>query len=340
MTENQGVSHTSRLRSADVARLARGARPFASGVNSAALQVLRDWAESEIEAADVELPSVFELDDEALYAVVTLVGSPTALAEGLPDGTEPARAVAALERAVGKSVRGVLPINTAGENAVLALAAAAALGVDLVDADACGRVRPTVQDTLLTLAGVPIAPCAIASPLGETTLVDGTTARVAQIVPRLVGASGGWAFFAGYALTGREVRAHANPGTISRYLEAEPGNELAGVPHRTLLRATITNIESVDGVALRTSILMTELVADGVGRRVRVDADESYLGALADGVPLQSAAHELFVISESGEVLDPERCLPGMRVALVAVELPGAWEAASTHTTGRERDVI
>lgn len=310
----------------DAATLMRGARPFASGVNSAALQVLRDWAGAELGRGPVSLVSTAGLDDAATYAVVTIVGSPTALAESLPDGSEPVRAVTALERALGRPIRGIFPINTAGENAVLALASAATLGVDLVDADACGRVRPTVQDTLLTRAGLAIGPCVVVSPFGETTVIDAPTERAAAIVPRLVGASGGWAFFAGYPVTGRELREHAHAGTIQRYLDAQPGNELAGVSHRTLLRATITNIDGARPGSDRTSILMTELGQPGqAGRRIRVDADEAYLGAIADGVPLHRGPHELFVISESGEVLDPERCMPGMRVALVAVDLPAAW---------------
>ncbi|UTX52468.1 S-methyl thiohydantoin desulfurase domain-containing protein [Leucobacter aridicollis] len=320
------------LRRGDVARLVRGARPFASGVNSAALQVLGDWAEAELDTRAVTLTAPAAVADDAMYAVVTVVGSPTALAENLPNGTEPVRALRALERTIGTRVRGVLPINTAGENAVLALAAAAALGIELVDADGCGRVRPTVEDTLFTLAGVEMGPCAVASPFGETTVLEGTTGRVSEIVPRLVGASGGWVFFAGYPVTGSELREHANPGTIARYLDAEPGNELAGVAHRTLLRATITNIEHGPAGSERISILMTERRVSGSARRIRVDADEAYLGALADGVPLQSPTQELFVISESGEVLDPERCLPGMRVDLVAVELPAAWSVLSDDT--------
>lgn len=314
------------LVAADVARLTRGAKPFASGVNSAALHVLRDWASAALERSAVSLLPLTELADDASYAVVTLVGSPTAIAENLPDGSEPGRAIAALERALGRSIQGILPVNTAGENAVLALASASALGVALVDGDACGRVRPTVQDTLLTRAGIAMGPCVVVSSFGETTVIDATTDRAALIVPRLVAASGGWAFFAGYPATGRQLRAHAHPGTIQRYLDAKPGNELAGVPHRTLLRATITDVEQSRRGRDRMSILMTELGAAGrQGRRVRVDADEAYLGALADGVPLQRGPHELFVISESGEVLDPERCLPGMRVSLAAVDLPQAW---------------
>ncbi|KUF06516.1 DUF917 family protein [Leucobacter sp. G161] len=314
------------LVAADVARLTRGAKPFASGVNSAALHVLRDWASAALERSAVSLLPLTELADDASYAVVTLVGSPTAIAENLPDGSEPGRAIAALERALGRSIQGILPVNTAGENAVLALASAAALGVALVDGDACGRVRPTVQDTLLTRAGIAMGPCVVVSSFGETTVIDATTDRAALIVPRLVAASGGWAFFAGYPATGRQLRAHAHAGTIQRYLDAKPGNELAGVPHRTLLRATITHVEQSRRGMDRMSILMTELGAAGRQvRRVRVDADEAYLGALADGVPLQRGPHELFVISESGEVLDPERCLPGMRVSLAAVDLPQAW---------------
>ncbi len=311
--------------SAEAAALIRGARPFASGINSSALHVLGDWA-ADAPRRETRLLPLDECDPASGYAVVTLVGSPTALAENLPCGDEPERAIGALERATGRDVRGVIPINTAGENAVLALATAASLGVDLVDADGCGRVRPTVEDTLLTRAGVPIGPCTVVSPFGELVVIDAPAARVAQIVPRLVSASGGWVYFAGYPLSGGQLTAHAHPGTISRFLDARPGNELAGVPHRIIARAVITEVIPPCPGNDRMSVLMREQArGERPARRFRVDADGAYLSVLADGAPILSTPHELIVVSEGGEVLDPDRCLPGMRVDLVAVDLPAPW---------------
>ncbi|RXZ48376.1 DUF917 family protein [Agromyces binzhouensis] len=312
------------IRAGDVDALVDGARPFATGVDSSALHVLHDWAAEAVAAGPVPLIDLAECSDDDAYAVISIIGSPTAVAENLPSGSEPARAIAALERATGRRVRGILPLNTAGENAVIALATAAAAGIELVDADGCGRVQPRVEQSLFALAGLPISPAVLVSPFGETTVVDGPSHRVAAMFPKLIAASGGWIYFAGYPMGGRDLRATANPGTIARFLDARPGRPLATVPHRVIARAAITSIEvSASAPTARISVLLREV--GGRERMMRADAADEFFHVLGDGALLASAPDEILLVSEEGEVIDPDRCAIGMRVDVVAVEVPDVW---------------
>jgi len=312
------------ISAAHLRALVDGARPFSTGVNSSALHVLQDWAAHAVGTTTVTLVDLAECGDDDGYAVISIIGSPTAVAENLPSGSEPTRAIAALERATGRAVRGVLPLNTAGENAVISLATAAAASVDLVDADGCGRVLPRVEQSLFSLSGVPISPAVVVSPFGETSVVDGPPKRVAAMFPKLIAASGGWVFFAGYPMTGHKLRALANPGTITRFLDAQPGRPLATVPHRIIASTAITAIEvSAPASAARISVLLRE--RGGRERLLRADAADEFFHVLGDGALLAAAPDEILLVSEAGDVIDPDRCAVGMRVDVVAVEVPAVW---------------
>jgi DUF917 family protein len=312
------------VQSRDVAALVAGARPFATGVNSSALHVLQDWAEDAVGDSAIEVRALSECRDDEGFAVVTIIGSPTAVSENLPSGTEPARALDALARHWGRSIAGVLPMNTAGENSVIALAAAAGAGVDLVDADGCGRVFPTIEQTMFALAGIPFAPAVIASPFGETIVIDASTSRASALIPKVVAASGGWAFFAGYPMSGAALASTANPGTVSRFLRAVPGDPLAVVPHRVLCRATILEVQTPRGDAgTGISVLLRE--AGSRQRLIRADADGDFFLVIGDGALLASTPDDILLVSEDGEVIDADRCTAGLRVDVVVIDVPAVW---------------
>ncbi|WP_242086732.1 DUF917 family protein [Microbacterium lacticum] len=305
----------------DVDALASGARPFASGVNSSAFNVLADWARAALHHRPVRLLAPSEAAADDTVVSVTIVGAPSALAENLPSGSEPARALAALTRHLGRPITGFVPLNTAGENAMLALACAASVGVDLVDADACGRVVPRVEHSLLTLAGVPAAPAAVVSPFGELSLIDASTPRLGALVPPLVSAAGGWSLFMGYPTAAETVDRFAAHGTITRYLDATDGDALAASPHQRLLRGTITAVEQLG--ARRLSVVLRE--TGGRQRLVRAEAAEEFFLVLADGARLAASPDGILLLSEDGDVVDADRCRIGMRVEVAVVPVPDVW---------------
>lgn len=131
------------LDAARLEELAKGALVLAAGAEYSSYRASLDWARAALaEHEPVPLIRPRDLGPGQMCVTVSLLGSSAALAEQLPTGEEPRRALRALERRLGKAADAVVPLNTAAENALLAVVTAASCGLPLVDGDACGRVLP------------------------------------------------------------------------------------------------------------------------------------------------------------------------------------------------------
>ncbi|WP_327575951.1 DUF917 domain-containing protein [Streptomyces sp. NBC_00145] len=328
----------------ELERLAVGARVLAAGTEESAYQVALDWAAAELAAhGPVPLLAADRIEPAGLCVAVTLAGASAALAELLPTGDEPVRAVRAVERITGRMAEAVVPLNTAAENALIALATAARCGLPLVDGDGCGRVLPLIEQTVFTLAGVNAAPVALATPGGDVITVESARTSVEDVVRPLVLAAGGWAVVAGYPMDGAALARSLVRGTVSRAIEVgslEGPARFAAWRPRRLCRGRLVALEPSPGPdgpqgagvpvplpSRPTSVLVDE--EDGLRRRFRLEAHNEVLLVLADGAVVASAPdHILLVAGADGRVLDVERAVPGLTVEVVVIEAAPAW-----HTT-------
>ncbi|MFD5122744.1 DUF917 domain-containing protein [Streptomyces sp. NPDC058385] len=326
---------------AELEQLAVGARALAAGTEESAYQVALDWAAAELAAyGPVRLLDADRIDPAGLCVAVTLAGASAALAESLPTGDEPVRAVRAVERVAGRAADAVVPINTAAENALIALATAARCGLPLVDGDGCGRVLPLLEQTLFTLADVSAAPLALATPGGDVITVESTRSSVEEVVRPLVLAAGGWAVVAGYPMDGATMARSLVRGTVSRAIEVGslqgPARFAAWRPRR-LCRGRVAGLEPSPGpygpqgdtvpVPLPSrpaSVLVDE--EGGLRRRFRLEAHNEVLLVLADGAVVAGAPDQILLVTGGdGRVLDVERAAPGLMVEVVVIEAAPAW---------------
>ncbi|PJN35861.1 hypothetical protein CG747_36670 [Streptomyces sp. CB02959] len=338
--------------STDLAHLAVGARVLAAGTEECAYRVALHWASAEIAAhGPVPLLPADRLDATGLCLTLTLAGASAALAEQLPTGDEPVKAVRAVERVVGRTAQAVVALNTAAENALIALAAAARLGLPLVDGDGCGRVMPLLEQTTFTLAGNCPAPLALATCSGDVIAVESAGSSVEELVRPLVLAAGGWAVVAAYPLEGADLARCLVPGTVSRALAAGAATERERFTPwrpRRLCRGRIAAVEqptsSPYGVTLRpsraalpstpTSVIVTE--AEGLRRRFRLEAHNEVLLALADGAVAAAAPDQILILSAAdGRVVDVERAVPGTEVEIVVLESVPAWHTPEGRALAR-----
>ncbi|MFD4373888.1 DUF917 domain-containing protein [Streptomyces sp. NPDC058486] len=350
----------------DLEDLAVGARVLAAGTEESAYRVALDWAAAELAAhGPVPLLPVDRLPGTGLCVAVTLAGASAALAEQLPTGEEPVRAVRAVERVAGRAAEAVVPLNAAAENALIALATAARCGLPLVDGDGCGRVLPLLEQTLFTLAGVAPAPLALATPSGDVVAVESARGRVEDLVRPLVLASGGWAVAAAYPMDGARLASCLVPGTVSRAVAAGAATgrtRFAPWRPRSLCRGRIVAVEqsagayenyenpaagpvpllpggvpgSVSGslsgglpdsvpLPSRPTSVLVE-EDEGLRRRFRLEAHNEILLVLADGAPAASLPDQILMLSATDRrVLDVERAMPGTAVEVVVIEAPAAW---------------
>ncbi|RJL24848.1 DUF917 domain-containing protein [Bailinhaonella thermotolerans] len=351
-----GVEDDPRDRAGDAARanavgagelgfLAAGSRVFAPGAADSSFRAAREWARGLLTAnGPVPLVDAGELPPDAMVAAVSLVGSTTAFGEYLPGGDEPVRAVRALEGRLGERIAAVVPLNTAAENALLPLVAAASLGVPLVDGDGTGRVFPLLEQTTFALGGVTPAPLALAGPLGDVVVVDSAAQRVEELVRPLVLAAGGWVVAACYPARAGKLAESLVPGSVSRLVAAgRPGAPRAvAAPYgvRVLCSGRVTAVEQgpEPGPGRRlpsrpASILVRE--HGGLARLIRLEAYNEILMALADGAVAATAPDQICLISTAdGTVVDVDRAAAGMDVEVVVLRAAPAWHTGAGRALG------
>lgn len=248
----------------------------------------------------VPLVPLDALDPGTHCAAVGVVGGYAPLLELPPGGDEVALAVRALEERTGRALGAVIALNSAGPNALIPIAAAAALGLPLVDCDGMGRIFPLIHQTTYALGGLSATPLAAVSQTGDVAVIDCATARSDLLLRGVVDAAGGAMVCALYPTTAGELRSVAIQGATSRVMrvgelltrETQHAALLAGLSRtvgaRVLASGQITALDLPNpsaGARLFPSVPTSLVVTDpsGHGPVVRLEAQNEILLALIDG---------------------------------------------------------
>lgn len=157
---------------------------------------------------------------QAHACTVGLVGSLAALYELPPRGDEPVVAVRQLEHLLGVRMEAVAPLNAAGVNAFLAVAAACLLELPLLDVDGQGQVLPLIDQSTFALGGLSPAPLVGVGPWGDIVTVQSPLRRGESVERSALAGAGGWLLTALYAAPITDLTAAGIPGTLSRCLTA------------------------------------------------------------------------------------------------------------------------
>jgi DUF917 family protein len=159
------------------------------------------------EHGDVTVVTLDEVPDDALVLTVAMMGAPTVMVEKLPSLTEVVAPVHALSASLGRPVTHIACAEVGGVNSTIPIAAAAALGLPLIDADGMGRAFPELQMVLPTLYGVDASPLAFSDEKGNTgvlTTVDNSwTERIARVACVEMGCS---VMISGFPMSGAQAR--------------------------------------------------------------------------------------------------------------------------------------
>ncbi|MCW5579782.1 MAG: DUF917 domain-containing protein [Luteimonas sp.] len=164
----------------------------------------------------VELLPLAALADDALVVPLGWIGAPTVSVEKLPGGHETVAGLHRLEALLGRRVDAVLPIEIGGGNGLAPLAAAARLGLPLVDADGMGRAFPESQMAIFNIRGLSACPAVMTDASGATVTIEDCDNLAHERIARAVSvAMGGIAHMAEYPLAGHAAKAHAIGGSVS-----------------------------------------------------------------------------------------------------------------------------
>jgi DUF917 family protein len=127
----------------------------------------------------------------ALVVPIAMMGAPTVLGEGR--GGSEYRTLYHGVAVLRPGDHAFMPIEAGGVNSLLPVAAAARLGIPLVDADGMGRAFPELQMVTFTIGGISASPMALVDEKGNSvifrTITNKWTEELARAVTMSCGAS-------------------------------------------------------------------------------------------------------------------------------------------------------
>ncbi|MDQ4502310.1 DUF917 domain-containing protein [Sinomonas sp. ASV322] len=324
---------------ADIEDLARGAAvlgtggggdPYIGGLLAA--QAIR-------EHGDVTVVTLNEVPDDALVLTVAMMGAPTVMVEKLPSLDEVTAPVHGLATYLGRPVTHIACAEVGGVNSTIPIAAAAALGLPLLDADGMGRAFPELQMVLPTLYGITASPLAFSDEkgnIGVLQTVDNTwTERIARVACVEMGCS---VMISGFRMSGSQSREALVPGSLTRCIEIGRGIAAA---RREKADAVARTVELLGGREIFAGKVVDvhRATTTGFARgRARIDGGEAqltlsfqneHLIAEADGTTLATTPDLIIVLEhDSGEPITTEGLRYGQRVRVLAAPSDERW-----HTT-------
>jgi DUF917 family protein len=290
--------------------------------------------------AGIELLSLDQARDRGLgsVAAVGMIGATSVLVEKLPHGGEIAEAVAASRRWNGVPVDALMPVEAAGLNAALAVAAAAELGLPLLDVDLMGRALPRFDQLSLLAAGSGvIRSAALAESGGQVLVLDHSTpSMLERAVRAYVSVAGGWAGASFGPVDLAELVGRTCEGTLGRAVTL--GRALEAVS-RDGAGAPIVIAEALGGVLLGTGRVVDVArsparhpnrgrfgVAGRTGPVLRIEAENEYLLVLADGEPVVSCPELILVLDRrTAQPIAVDRLRYGDDVQVLALPGPSWW---------------
>ena len=169
-----------------------------------------------------------EVPDDALVVPIAMMGVPTVLSEKAINGNEYKTLYKMVSQYLGKKIFAVLPIEAGGVNSMMPIAAAALLGVPLIDVDGMGRAFPELQMVTFSLGGVKATPMALTDEKGNMCMFETITNKWTEELARAVTMScGGSVSVALYCMEGAFMKKYGIRNIITR-------SEMLGKAIRTI----------------------------------------------------------------------------------------------------------
>lgn len=291
----------------------------------------------------VPLIDLEELPGEGIVLPVAMMGAPTVLVEKLPSGKELARVVGALERHLGKPVVALMSAEAGGINSTIPVAAAAELGLPLLDADGMGRAFPEIPMCSMHLAGIPATPMALADEKGNLELLETIDNFWTERLSRTATvAMGGSSIIALYPMEVGDARRAVIRGTIRRAVRIgrvlrEARSSGVGVIEallettggRLLFTGKVVDVlrRTQGGFARGTASL--DGMGGDEGSVLRLEFQNENLVAIRDGFPLASVPDLLTVLdAETHTPITTEGLAYGQRVELLGIPSDPVWRTS------------
>ncbi|MER7014027.1 DUF917 domain-containing protein [Saccharopolyspora sp. NPDC000359] len=326
----------------DLADIARGAAILGTG-GGGDPHIGRLLASASLrEHGPVALTPLDEVPADAAVLPVAMMGAPTVMVEKLPSIEQIGLAAHTLADYLGRELTHIACAEAGGVNSLIPVAAAAQLGLPLIDADGMGRAFPEIQMVLPTLYGVRATPMAIADEKGNRGVLDTVDNRWAERLARSATIDMGCsAMISSFAMTGEQARESLVPGTLTLCAELGSLVATAQAEHRDPVDAVVERLGGrrlFTGKVVDVSRRTLSGFARGDARLVGMDDhsgselvlrfQNEHLVAERDGTVLASVPDLICVLDrESGEAVTTEAMRFGQRVAVIAAPADPRWHS-------------
>ena len=318
------------------------------------------------EHGPVALVESSEVPADAFVVPVSMMGAPAVAKEKLPSMHPLGPILEAFQDAHGRTLTHVMSAEIGGIAALIPIAAAARLGVPLLDADMMGRAFPQLPMLLSSILGLPASPMVMGDEWGNTTVIRGIndlhTERLARTTCIEMGAS---ALMALSAVGGDRLRDVIVPGTVSLAERIGAAVRAAQSAHLDPVEAVLEHTRGLrlfDGkvtdVETRTAGGFTRLSAEvaGLGENTGVaftlsSQNEHLVASVRANAgserPLVTTPDLIMVLDTvTGEAVTTEQLRFGARVSVVAAPCderyrsPGALEVVGPRGFGYDLDYL
>ncbi|MEV0699111.1 DUF917 domain-containing protein [Saccharopolyspora sp. NPDC050389] len=292
------------------------------------------------EHGPVSLTPLDEVPADAAVLPVAMMGAPTVMVEKLPSIEQIGLAARTLADYLGRELTHIACAEAGGVNSLIPVAAAAQLGLPLIDGDGMGRAFPEIQMVLPTLYGVEATPMAIADEKGNRGVLDTVDNHWAERLARSATIDMGCsAMISTYAMTGQQARDSLVPGTLTlcaelgrlvRTAQAEHADPVdavvARLGGRRLFTGKVVDVSrrTVTGFA-RGDARLTGMGGDSGSELVLRFQNEHLVAERGDTV-LASVPDLICTLDrESGEAVTTEALRFGQRIAVIAAPADPRW---------------
>jgi hypothetical protein len=293
------------------------------------------------ECGPVTLLDPEEVPDDALIVPIAMMGAPTVLGEKAVGGNEYKTLHRMISQFFGKEIYAFMPIEAGGVNSMLPIAAAARLGLPLVDADGMGRAFPELQMVTFTIGGMRATPMALTDEKGNSVIFDTITNKWTEELARAVTMScGGSVSVCLYAMTGSQLKEYAVKNIITRsenlgrairtVKEDADGNPEAAFFRATegfrLFRGKIADVRRETRGAFNFGKVVLEGIGDFRGRQAEVDFQNENLTATVDGTLVATVPDLICLVdTETFIPVTTDALKYGKRVLVVGLKCFEMW---------------
>jgi len=291
----------------------------------------------------VTLLSPDEVPDDALVVPFAMMGAPTVLCEKLVGGNEYKALFDIVESHLGKKVFATMPMEAGGLNSLFPVAAAARLGLPLIDCDGMGRAFPELQMVTFTIGGISASPMALADEKGNTVIFDTITNKWSEELARAVTMScGGAVAVTLYNLTGKQLKEFGVKGIVTR--SEKLGAAMRNVKNVTDKTPEEAFLEFSEGIKLfkgkivdvlretRGAFNYGKVVVEGTGEckghSAFVEFQNENLAATVDGKIVATAPDLITLVdTETFNPVPTDALKYGKRVMIVGLKCFEMWRS-------------